>query len=498
MSLINDLLRDLEDRRGGNKESSELVDGLSHVQETRPDHTGLPTYVIVLLCVAILLLALVLFVPVVFDTKYTSQQVVQVSDKADKKDVTSNSSPKPDESVTSAGNPGLRLDGGLSVTKARDAKSLTEESKQDTQDTKETKDNKRTLVKLLEVSSTASGASASLTTSRATDYKLYTLDDPHRVVIEIPHGHPDGFQIENADGSLIRSVRQGMHDGYMKLVLDLNRFADVTAKNKERVDDLHVLNFQLVAEKTDSAVDKTAKSDAVSTEDNRDIKQIARQTSDESLTEIKPELAHNRQMQKKPRNESPVTLAEKSFNKGVRQYKQGDFENSVQSLNRAIELDPEHGHARYLLASAYIQQDRTELAMSLLSQSVELLPENHKIKKLYAQILFHIGRQQEAVKVLRTRMPLIDGSAEYHALLAGYLQNMQEHKQAADLYRSLVNIRPDQSIWWMGLGISLEALGKQSEALTAYEEAMQGGKLSNNLKQYVSQRIKLLSSEKRT
>lgn len=495
MSLINDLLRDLEDRRGGSKEPSELVDGLSQVHETKQGHAGVPLYIIVLLGIGLLVLAFIFLAPLVYEQPVSSQQIVKTPERTKKTVESVETSNKHDETITSAGQPLLKLDGALSVAQAQTGDDKRGET--GTQ-TRNEKGNKLTLVKSLELSSTASGASASLTLSRPTDYKLYTLDKPHRVVIEIPHGHPDGFRIKNADDSLIRAVRQGMHDGYMKLVLDLDRYAEVTAKSKQVVDNHHVLSFQMVAEDADETVDKAAATARGNSGKQQNIKQIARQTADASLTEVKSQSVRNRQMEKRPRNESPATLAEKSFNKGVRQYKQGDFENSVQSLNRALELDPENGHARYLLASAYIQQDRTDLAMSLLSRSIKVLPENHKLKKLYAQILFHIGRQQEAVTVLRTRMPLINEAPEYHALLAGYLQNMQEHKQSAELYRSLVDIKPEQSLWWMGLGISLEALDKKAEALSAYEKAMQGGRLSNNLKRYVSQRIKLLSNEKRT
>lgn len=51
-------------------------------------------------------------------------------------------------------------------------------------------------------------------------------------------------------------------------------------------------------------------------------------------------------------------------------------------------------------------------------------------------------------------------------------------------------LRPNTGIWMLGLGVSLDALGRGEEAKTAYRSAMQSGSLNEDLRAFAEQRLR--------
>ena len=506
MSLINDMLRDLEDRRGGNKDTSELVDGLSHVQESAGNQSG-SRYLYIAILAVVLVLALILLTPAllesispIIDSQDSVKLVAGKQQAPGTEDEAATASTKENEKAKDTaerkapteGNPALKLDAAINASLSAYREAQQQSAAADNPDAAK---QDPVAIKSFRLQPSAAGATASIRLSAAADYRLYKLHEPERVVLEIMAGKASGLNLEALENSLVDKVRQGLHDGYTKMVLDMKQPVDITNKQLRSVDNNHVLTFDLHPQHQEQDTSSTAGNN-IQPLPRVDARAVEAASKVPAVRDNKA--MNNHSMDKQPSRASSRSRAEKVFTQGVRQYKQGQFKVSIASLERAIELNPENGQARYLLASTYIQQDRADAALSLLARSVELLPENTKIKQLYGQMLFQIGRQQQAIKVLRTRMPLIDEAPEYHALLAAIYQEMKKHQQSVEIYRTLVSLHPEQSVWWMGLGISLEALDRQPDALSAYEQAMQSGSLSSNLKKYVSQRIQSLSKEKRT
>ena len=56
-----------------------------------------------------------------------------------------------------------------------------------------------------------------------------------------------------------------------------------------------------------------------------------------------------------------------------------------------------------------------------------------------------------------------------------------------------MEVRPDSGVWWMGLAISLEAMGDDGVAIVAYRKALNGHAMTADLQRYASERIAVLS-----
>ena len=148
-----------------------------------------------------------------------------------------------------------------------------------------------------------------------------------------------------------------------------------------------------------------------------------------------------------------------------------------------------------MLVGLLIKTGRKVEAKSMLQQGMLNSPQYTNFAKFYARMLWDENRIAQAIDVLKQFAPAIDVDPDYHAMLAASLQRNKQHQQAATLYVQLLKIRPREGIWWVGMAISLEALGKQKEALSAYAKARESGNLNPRLQQYSTQRLTRLSAD---
>jgi MSHA biogenesis protein MshN len=147
-----------------------------------------------------------------------------------------------------------------------------------------------------------------------------------------------------------------------------------------------------------------------------------------------------------------------------------------------------------LLAGVLIKQGRWIETADLMQQGVQVVPANAVFIKLYARTLMQLNRDPQAIKLLRDHAPPLAQDPDYYALLAALYQRQQDHLAAANTYSQILKLRPDTGIWWVGLGISLEALGKQQQAQQAYARARQTGTLRGDLARYTDNRLLALDA----
>lgn len=186
--------------------------------------------------------------------------------------------------------------------------------------------------------------------------------------------------------------------------------------------------------------------------------------------------------------------AEMAYQAAYAQVQQHNVREAEKELRRALTLEPRHVRARELLAGLLIKQGRWVETSELLQQGVQLVPAHAVFIKLYARSLMQLERDPQAIAVLREHAPPLAQDPDYHALLAALYQRSQNHPAAATTYNEILKLRPDAGIWWVGLGISLEAMGKQKEAQQAYARARQSGSLHGDLARYTDNRLLALAA----
>lgn len=161
-------------------------------------------------------------------------------------------------------------------------------------------------------------------------------------------------------------------------------------------------------------------------------------------------------------------------------------------LQKVLSLDAGHSRARELLASLLFQDTQHIAAAEVLEAGIRQQPGYIPFNLLLARVRMEQGRDTDAIIVLESQKPLARAYSDYYALLAALYQRVARHADAAKIYRGLVDVFPGRAVWWMGLGISMQSLDKTAEALTAYQRALKSHGLQPELKKFVQQRIRLL------
>jgi len=181
--------------------------------------------------------------------------------------------------------------------------------------------------------------------------------------------------------------------------------------------------------------------------------------------------------------------AEVAYQSAYLQLKSKHNRRAERTLRKALALEPSHIKARELLSGVYIKQGRWIEASELLRNGVSLSPKHITFSKLYARALMQLNQDVLAISVLQRHAPKMSHDPNYFAILAALYQRQNNHALAVTTYSKIVKIQPQNGVWWVGLGISLEALGKTRQAHHVYRQARKSGSLQNDVKRFTHNRI---------
>lgn len=199
-------------------------------------------------------------------------------------------------------------------------------------------------------------------------------------------------------------------------------------------------------------------------------------------------------MNKKPRGASPRELAEQAYQEGTEALRTGQMNEAETSLRKALGYDARYLEARAALADLLVNAGRVADAAEVLAAGVALDPHNAELVQQYARVLVEQGNTGEALAALEKEQAGAQQNAEYQAFLAALYQRAARHDEAITAYQRALAQQPQQGIWWMGLGISLEAADQPGDARQAYARALQSRALNSASEAYVQGRANALRS----
>jgi len=186
--------------------------------------------------------------------------------------------------------------------------------------------------------------------------------------------------------------------------------------------------------------------------------------------------------------------SQKKYRSALSLYNQGEIQHAKLLLLETLKLSSNHIDARRLLALIHLKDDHLNLAKAVITKGLLDKPFNQKLLRLYLQVCVEEGNFTEAI-ITMEKSNLIS-SPEDIAYLAGLYQKIDDHAKSVELYSQALRSKPNYSVWWMGKGISLEALMKNEEALTAYKASRSFGGLTSSLESYVLSRIRTIEDPK--
>lgn len=169
----------------------------------------------------------------------------------------------------------------------------------------------------------------------------------------------------------------------------------------------------------------------------------------------------------------------------------GRVAEAIVDLEAALELDQRYLAARETLVGVLVETGQQADAMRHLRRALVLNPEQTGMAMLLARLQLEHGNG--ALDTLEKSLPYAESNAEYRALMAGGLQRANRHKEAVEHYQAAVRLQPANAVWWMGLGISLQAEKRNAEAKAAFQRAVESGRLTPELQSFVERRLQQLN-----
>lgn len=163
--------------------------------------------------------------------------------------------------------------------------------------------------------------------------------------------------------------------------------------------------------------------------------------------------------------------------------------DAVALLQGFIGANPQAHQSRETLAKLMLQQNDIAAVTTLVREGLSVSPDFVGYRKLQARLLLGSGKAMEAVQLLVDKAPSVSIDTEYHDLLAIAQLSAMDFASAAKSYQSLVQQNRNEARWWYGLATAWDGQGREAEALQAYQQALNLPSLSAGLRRRSEQRV---------
>ncbi|WP_373991990.1 tetratricopeptide repeat protein [Duganella sp. BuS-21] len=188
---------------------------------------------------------------------------------------------------------------------------------------------------------------------------------------------------------------------------------------------------------------------------------------------------------------TPKQMSENSYRRALAALQEGRVSTALADLDKSVEIDPRNEAARQTYVSLLLENRRTDDAIRQLRLALGVDPRQPGLAMVLARLQLEKG--EPALDTLLKTLPYAGNNADYHAFLAGVLQRQQKHADAVEHYRHALQLAPQNGVWWMGLGISLQADQHLPEAREAFVRARGAAGLTPELRAFVERKIEQLS-----
>jgi serine/threonine protein kinase/Flp pilus assembly protein TadD len=192
---------------------------------------------------------------------------------------------------------------------------------------------------------------------------------------------------------------------------------------------------------------------------------------------------------------------------------EGSYEKAAEDLRRAIELEPTNGDAYRRMGQVYMASGDNEKALEMnklavrvqpndfkthqdlgyffgqeseydraaveYEKSVKLAPDEADVHRFLGVSYRHLYRYGDAERELREAVRLAPTPNSFGAL-AATLMYMERDREAIDYLSSAVSLSPDNSFWWMPLGIAYGRTGQLNKSLWAFRRGLDAAEKAPN------------------
>lgn len=172
----------------------------------------------------------------------------------------------------------------------------------------------------------------------------------------------------------------------------------------------------------------------------------------------------------------------------------GDYRRAIADLETLQKRRPNDPEVRRWLARAYLAGGQTQRLLTWLPGQLAKQADDVELRLLLARAQLQAGNTRSAVATLERYSPPLSRDPSYYALLAASYQQTGQWRESAQLYQKMLAFRPRQAAWQLGLAIALEQIDQPAEAARHYRLALADEGLDDSARHFAGERAQALGS----
>lgn len=170
------------------------------------------------------------------------------------------------------------------------------------------------------------------------------------------------------------------------------------------------------------------------------------------------------------------------------------YQSTKQALQKLLVANPDLHSARLYFILLSWQQQELDTA-EIINAAIGLYPNQSAFRLAAAKYFLEKSDYLQAENSLLNILPTASNLAELLQMRAVIRQKNNKHQLAVNDYTAILQQSPERGDIYIALGISLEALNKNSQALLSYKKAELDQSLSKRQMQFVKRKILFFSQE---
>jgi len=189
---------------------------------------------------------------------------------------------------------------------------------------------------------------------------------------------------------------------------------------------------------------------------------------------------------------SPRQHAENEYRKANQAAQQGRTDEAIAGYEGVLRLDPLYHEARRALVGVFLNAKRNADAERVLQEGLKRDSHESSFAMLLARLQVERDAIPLALETLQKNLSHAERRPDYQAFVGALLQRQDRHKEAIAHFQIALQLAPDNGVWLMGMGISLQAVRRNEDAREAYRRALGSNSLNPQLREFVQKKLREL------
>lgn len=189
---------------------------------------------------------------------------------------------------------------------------------------------------------------------------------------------------------------------------------------------------------------------------------------------------------------APTSTINDAYTKTIAMIEQGRLQEATNNIRQHMLSHAADPKIVATLVNLLMTQGKYRDADVVASSALANYPHDAQLLRLQAQIQFTQGKDKQALGILSSWSPSMSRHPQYYGLMATIYLKQGEPSLAGALYRRLIELHSHQVKWWVGYGVAMQAMSKRNIALEAYQHAMKLGFADSDMRNFVLQQMTTL------